>query len=118
MWRIHWFAERGTGRMVARGVLRVRIDPRAFVPIPPSPLDLIGSIAPTPLLIVHGCRDRYFTLEHLRALAAAAGKRARLWIEPEFGHAEAGLNPGLLDRIGSELRSLAGCGADMTMGLT
>ncbi|WP_243407849.1 alpha/beta hydrolase [Frankia canadensis] len=106
MRRIHWFAEHATGRMVARGVLRVRIDSGAFVPIPASPLDLIGSIAPTPLLIVHGCRDRYFTLDHPRALAAAAGEQARLWIEPEFGHAEAGLNPGLLDRIGAEIVSL------------
>jgi pimeloyl-ACP methyl ester carboxylesterase len=106
MRRIHWFAEHATGRMVARGALRVRIDPGAFVPIPPSPLEIIGAIAPTPLLIVHGCRDRYFTLEHPCALAAAAGRHARLWIEPEFGHAEAGLSPGLLDRIGAELVEL------------
>ncbi|MCK9924607.1 alpha/beta hydrolase [Frankia sp. AgPm24] len=107
MRRIHWFAESATGRMVARVGLRVRIDPGAFVPVPLSPLELIGAIAPTPLLIVHGGRDRYFTLEHPRALGAASGGHAQVWIEPEFGHAEAGLSPGLLDRIGSHLVELA-----------
>lgn len=108
MRRIHWFAESPTGRMVARAALRVRIDSGAFVPLPLSPLELVGAIAPTPLLIVHGCRDRYFTLAHPYALGVAAGGHAQVWIEPEFGHAEAGLSPGLLDRIGARLVDLAG----------
>nr|WP_220386577.1 alpha/beta hydrolase [Frankia sp. ArI3] len=110
MRRIHWLAEHATGRMVARGALRVRIDPRAFVPIPAAPVEIVGTIAPMPLLIVHGHRDRYFTLEHPRALAAAAGESAQMWLVPEFGHAEAGLSPGLLDRIGTSLASLATAG--------
>nr|WP_232291660.1 alpha/beta fold hydrolase [Frankia sp. QA3] len=111
MRRIHWLAEHPAGRMVARGALRVRIDPRAFVPIPASPVEIVGTIAPTPLLIVHGHRDRYFTLEHPRALAAAAGETAQMWLVPEFGHAEAGLSPGLLDRIGAHLANLVAAGA-------
>nr|WP_261555610.1 alpha/beta hydrolase [Frankia tisae] len=107
MRRIHWLAEHATGRMVARGALRVRIDPGAFVPIPASPVEVVRTIAPMPLLIVHGHRDRYFTLEHPRALAAAAGESAQMWLVPEFGHAEAGVCPGLLDRIGAHLASLA-----------
>ncbi|WP_308205727.1 alpha/beta fold hydrolase [Frankia sp. AiPs1] len=110
MRRIHWLAEHATGRMVARGALRVRIDARAFVPIPATPVEIVGTIAPMPLLIVHGHRDRYFTLEHPRALAAAAGDTAEMWLVPEFGHAEAGLSRGLLDRIGAHLASLATAG--------
>nr|WP_308301977.1 alpha/beta hydrolase [Frankia sp. AgKG'84/4] len=106
MRRIHWFAEHRTGRMVARAALRVRIDPRVFAPVPRSPLEMVGAITPTPLLIVHGQRDRYFTLEHPHALAAAAGPGARLWIEAGFGHAEAGCGPDLLDRLGAQLAEL------------
>lgn len=106
MRRIHWLAEHVTGRAVARAALHVRIDPHAFTPVPRSPVETIGAIAPTPVLIVHGCRDRYFTLEHPHALATASAGRAVLWIEPEFGHAESGLSPGLLDRIGAHLADL------------
>ncbi|CAO5176698.1 conserved hypothetical protein [Frankia sp. AiPs1] len=113
MRRIHWFTESPTGRMVARAALRVRIDPGAFVPVPPSPLEVVGALVPIPLLIVHGCRDRYFTLEHPRALAAATGGHAQVWIEPEFGHAEAGLSPGLLDRLGAHLVKLIASESDV-----
>lgn len=75
MRRIHRLAERPTGRMVARRLLRVRIGPHAFVPIPASPVKIVGSVAPTSPLIVHGCRDGYFTLRHPRALAAARTAR-------------------------------------------
>ena len=44
-------------------------------------------------------RDRYFPVEHARWLVDAARGRAELWLEPGFGHAEAGATPELLRRI-------------------
>lgn len=106
MRRVHWMAESATGRALTRRLKGTRIDPAAWRPVPPSPVELVGRIAPTPLLIVHGDRDGFFSLEHPRALAAAAGPHAGLWILEGFGHAEAAAPPELLDRIGSELRPL------------
>jgi fermentation-respiration switch protein FrsA (DUF1100 family) len=57
-------------------------------------------VAPAPLLVVHGDADRYFPLEHARALHdAAAPGAADLWVEPGFGHAEAAVSDDLLARI-------------------
>ncbi|MCK9899187.1 alpha/beta hydrolase [Frankia sp. Cpl3] len=106
MRRVHWFAETASGRVAARLALGVRIAAQAWPAVPPSPVEVIGRIAPTPLLIVHGDRDTYFTEEHPRALAAAAGPSAQLWLVPGFGHAEAGVVPGLVDRIGAHLPDL------------
>jgi pimeloyl-ACP methyl ester carboxylesterase len=110
MRRIHWMAETSTGRLVARLGFGVRIPapPWSLLPAerPAAPVDLIGQIAPTPTLIVHGELDGYFSVEHPRALAAAAGPSARLWLVPGFGHAEAGAIPGLVDRIGRYLPDL------------
>ncbi|MCK9925620.1 alpha/beta hydrolase [Frankia sp. Mgl5] len=106
MRRIHWFAETASGRAAARVALGVRIAAQPWPAVPPSPVELIGRIAPTPVLIVHGDRDSYFTLEHPRALAAAAGPTGQLWVVPGFGHAEAAATAGLLDRIGAHLPDL------------
>jgi pimeloyl-ACP methyl ester carboxylesterase len=109
MRRLHRLAETASGRAVARRVLKVRIDSAGWPRVPASPLEVVGAIAPTPLLIVHGDRDSYFTLDHPRALAEAAGEPSELWIVPGFGHAEAGVTPGLVARIGGHLpRLLAG----------
>ncbi|OHV41647.1 alpha/beta fold hydrolase [Pseudofrankia sp. EUN1h] len=105
--RILWMAETRAGRLVARTVFGVRISSRPWPTLaterPSAPVDLIGQAASVPVLIVHGDLDGYFTLDHPRALAAAAGPRARLWIVPGFGHAETGAVPGLVDRVGRYL---------------
>jgi pimeloyl-ACP methyl ester carboxylesterase len=106
MRRLHWMAETATGRVAARLVMKVRIAPDAWTTVPEPPVELIARIAPTPCLIVHGDRDSYFTLEHPRALAEAAGGAAELWLVPGYGHAEAAATPGLLDRIGRHLEDL------------
>lgn len=107
MRRVHRLVETRTGRVAARRLLGVRIDPAGWVVTPASPLELVAAIAPTPLLVVHGDRDHYFTLEHPRALAAAAGEPVELWEVPGFGHAEEGVTPELLDRLGAHLATLA-----------
>ena len=43
----------------------------------PGPLDVVGSIAPRPLLIVHGSDDAWVSAEQARRLAAAAGRPCR-----------------------------------------
>lgn len=104
MRRLHWVVTRPTGRLVSRMGLRTRIDPEEWDPVPPSPVESVPYIAPTPLLIVHGDRDTYFPLDHPRSLAAAAGEgNAELWIERGFGHAENVAEPALLGRIGDWL---------------
>jgi len=105
MRRLHWLVERRLGRQVSRHWLRTRLVD-AWDDEPESPVEVVGRIAPTPLLLVHGDRDSYFTLEHQHALISAAGEPAELWLVPGFAHAESGATPELLDRIGRHLRTL------------
>jgi pimeloyl-ACP methyl ester carboxylesterase len=110
MRRLEWLAATAGGRAVARRALKVRISPDGWPEIPAAPVEVVGDIAPTPLLVVHGDEDSYFTLDHPRALAAAAGRPSEVWIVPGFGHAEAGVTDVLVERIGRHLPDLLdGC---------
>jgi uncharacterized protein len=84
---------------VGSRAVRLRLGEPWLTP-PPSPLQVVSGIAPTPLLLVHGDRDTYFPLEHFRALAQAAGPSATAWVVPGFGHAESGATAPLVERIG------------------
>jgi pimeloyl-ACP methyl ester carboxylesterase len=110
MRRVHRMIETRLGRLVARRLLRVRIDPAGWAVPPLSPTEAVGRIA-VPLLIVHGEKDNYFGWEHARALAAAARPGAGVWLVPDLGHAEEAAArpdvPGFLDRLGSALTELA-----------
>ncbi len=106
MRRVHFVIERRIGRLLARRLLRTRIASQAWDPVPESPEEVVGAIAPTPLLLVHGDSDGFFPVDHATALAAAAGQPAELWIEPGFGHAEGAVSDALLDRIGRRVREL------------
>ncbi|MDX2646483.1 alpha/beta hydrolase [Streptomyces sp. NPDC001902] len=99
MRRVHWAITRPAGRLVSRGLLHTRIHDKDWDPVPVPPVEAVRSIAPTPLLIVHGDRDGYFPLDHPLSLADAAGDAAELWIEPGFGHAENAAAPALLHRV-------------------
>ncbi|MDX3214293.1 alpha/beta fold hydrolase [Streptomyces sp. ME02-6991-2B] len=99
MRRVHWAITRPVGRLVSRGLLRTRVHGKDWDPVPVPPVEAVRSIAPTPLLVVHGDRDGYFPLDHPLSLAEAAGGAAELWIEPGFGHAENAAPPDLLRRI-------------------
>jgi uncharacterized protein len=99
MRRVHWLLETTAGRRLAARLVRLRLDEPWLTP-PPSPLQVVSRIAPTPLLLVHGDRDEYFPLEHFRTLAQAAGPRATAWLVPGFGHAESGATAPLVERIG------------------
>ena len=99
MRRVHWVVERKTGRLVSKLVLRTRIRKGRWDPIPLPPADAAALITPTPLLIVHGDRDRYFPSDHADQLFAAAGEPKELWIEQGLGHAESAVSDELLDRM-------------------
>ncbi|AQS68898.1 alpha/beta hydrolase [Streptomyces pactum] len=108
MRRLHWLVMRPAGRVVGRYGLRTRIHHRDWDPVPLSPVEAAGRIAPTPLLVVHGDRDGYFPLDHPRMLAEAAGDHGELWLEPGMGHAEHASDEDLLRRIGDWAVSRAG----------
>jgi dienelactone hydrolase len=78
---------------------------------PPEAAALLG---PVPLLIVHGDVDRYFPLEHPRAIEEAAtssGVPTQMWLVSGFGHAETAISIETLDGIGRWAReSLVGGG--------
>jgi pimeloyl-ACP methyl ester carboxylesterase len=99
MRRVHWLLETTAGRRLGSRVVGLRLG-EPWLTVPPSPLEVVSAIAPTPLLLVHGDRDGYFPLEHFRALAQAAGPTATAWVVPGFGHAESGATAPLVERIG------------------
>jgi pimeloyl-ACP methyl ester carboxylesterase len=112
MRRLHHLVETRPGRLLARRLMNVRIDPRGWADVPQSPLESAARIS-VPLLIVHGERDHYFDWQHARALATAAGPDTGLWLVRGLGHAEEAAArpdvPGFLDQLGAALRDL-GCG--------
>lgn len=97
MRRVHWLLEHPLGPPVGR-LLGVRLG-TAWTAIPATPLEVINRIDPTPLLLVHGTADRYFSPSHALALRAASGGHAQLWIEDGMTHAESGSGPALIERI-------------------
>jgi uncharacterized protein len=95
---VHWMFESRTGRAATRVLRRTRVAAGGWVTVPEAPAEVVGGIAPRPLLIVHGDADHYFPLHHPDALAAGA-PHAEVWIEPAMGHAEVATSSDLLDRI-------------------
>ncbi|HEX6077948.1 MAG TPA: alpha/beta hydrolase [Micromonosporaceae bacterium] len=107
MRRVHWIVERPAGRLVSRLALGTRISSGRWDPVPEQPTVAVARISPTPLLIVHGDRDRYFPVGHAHALYEAARQPKELWIVPGFGHAESAADPTLVSRIAAWLRTAA-----------
>jgi len=85
-------------RLVTRLAYGTRVT-GDFTDVGPEPKAVVGSIAPTPLLVIHGERDPWFGPEHARTLAQSAGPSAEVWVLPEFGHAEEALDEELTARI-------------------
>ncbi len=88
------------GTPAGRGALRawgVRVPERWVAP--ESPEDVIGKIAPTPIVIVHGRDDALFSVDHAERLFSAANDPKRLLIGDRFGHAEDGLTPAFAARL-------------------
>jgi pimeloyl-ACP methyl ester carboxylesterase len=99
MRRVHLAVEHRLGRLVTRRVLKTRVSPAGWEPVPVPPAEAAARISPTPLLIVHGDQDPYFPPEHARQLYTAAREPKELWLLPGMGHAEAATSQELVDRI-------------------
>jgi pimeloyl-ACP methyl ester carboxylesterase len=84
------------GREALR-LLGVRLTDRWTAP--ESPEEVVGKIAPAPVVIVHGEDDRLFAVSHARRLYAAANEPKRLLLGEPFGHAEDGLTAAFAARI-------------------
>jgi uncharacterized protein len=102
---VHWLCETRTGRLACRLGRRTRLSPAGWVSVPESPVEVVGRIAPTPLLIVHGDADHYFPVRHVDVLAAAAPDAA-VWVEPGMGHAETATTAELMTRIAAWVRAV------------
>jgi len=74
---------------------RVGAVPEAITP----PIDLVAQIAPMPVAIVHGVRDRYVPVADAYALYDRLGEPRRLVVLRNFGHGEAGFDPEFADRL-------------------
>ena len=109
---VHWMFESRTGRIATRLLRRTRVSPLGWDVPPEAPAEVVGAIAPCPLLIVHGDADRYFPMHHADTLTAAAPE-AEVWIEPGMGHAEVATTTDLLDRIARWI--IAVCGEPSTV---
>jgi pimeloyl-ACP methyl ester carboxylesterase len=88
------------GTAAGRAALRawgVRLPETWDEPEPPEAV--IGKIAPTPVVIVHGKDDHLFSEEHAHRLFEAANDPRRLMLGEPFGHAEDGLTPSFARRL-------------------
>lgn len=103
---VHWAAETRLGRLATRLIMRTRLAD-GWAELPESPVEVVGRIAPRPLLIVHGDADHYFPIRHGEALAAAA-PGAEFWMEAGMGHAESATTAELLDRVDAWARAALG----------
>jgi pimeloyl-ACP methyl ester carboxylesterase len=66
-----------------------------------EPVELVGRIAPTPIVIVHGRDDHFFDEEQAWLLYRRAGEPKRLLLAPRFGHAEDGYSVQFARRVSS-----------------
>ncbi|WP_164479246.1 alpha/beta hydrolase [Nakamurella antarctica] len=96
MRRIQWLLEHPFGPLIGPR-LGIRLG-KPWVQVPLTPLELVGSIAPTPLLIVHGTSDHYFAADRARELHKAA-PASELWLIPGMGHAESGISAATITEI-------------------
>ena len=97
------------GRALAKRLMGTRIHLDWGEPA--TPAALVGKIAPTPLLIIHGADDHFFPSTEAEELFARAGEPKRLVIEPTFGHAEDGFTPAFAARLRDEISALVGARA-------
>jgi uncharacterized protein len=89
--RMMWFTTASTGRwMLQQWGVRVPSSWRWSE----DPAELVGRIAPTPLVLIHGRDDHYFDEEQAWLLYRRAGQPKRLLLASRFGHAEDGYGPG------------------------
>jgi pimeloyl-ACP methyl ester carboxylesterase len=105
--QIVWMGSTERGRRLARA-MGVRLG--ALDRLREMPEDVIGRIAPTPVIVVHGRDDHYFDEEEAWRLYRAARPPKRLMLATRFGHAEDGLTPTLAARLADRIDEALGRG--------
>jgi len=103
--RMAWLTGTARGRQLGR-LIGIRL-PDEWLRAE-SPEEVVGKIAPVPLLLIHGRDDHFFDEEEAWRLYRRAGEPKRLWLADRFGHAEDGFSPALAERIGRFLYSAWG----------
>jgi pimeloyl-ACP methyl ester carboxylesterase len=96
--RLTWLATTRLGRLSMRAA-GVRAAP-IIEPVE-DPVEVVGRIAPTPLVLIHGRDDHFFDEEQAWDLYRAAGQPKRLLLASRFGHAEDGFTPAFAERVAS-----------------
>lgn len=94
--RLTWLTSARLGRRALR-VAGVRAS-TAFDRVE-DPVDVVGKIAPIPLVLVHGRDDHFFDEEQAWALYRAANQPKRLLLASHFGHAEDGFTPAFAELV-------------------
>jgi pimeloyl-ACP methyl ester carboxylesterase len=102
--RMTWVFTSPMGRALARRLMGTRINLEWGNPEPPA--DVIGRIAPIPVLIVHGEDDHFFPASEAELLYARAGEPKRLLLIPQFGHAEDGFTPAFAEQLAGEVETM------------
>jgi fermentation-respiration switch protein FrsA (DUF1100 family) len=102
--RMTWLFTSSLGRAIAHRVMGTMINLEWGNPAPPA--DVIGSIAPIPILIIHGADDHFFPPAEAELLYARAGEPKRLLVLPKFGHAEDGFTPEFAEQLAGEVEAL------------
>ena len=102
--RMTWLFTSPMGRAIAHRVMGTRINLEWGNPEPPA--EVIGRIAPIPMLIVHGEDDHFFPPTHAELLYERAGEPKRLLLLPRFGHAEDGFTPEFVERLAGEVETM------------
>lgn len=103
--RIRRMTDTKRGRRLAR-LLGVRLSPTWSEP--EAPEAVVGRIAPTPLILVHGRDDHFFAEDEVWRLYRRAGNPKRLMLARRFGHAEDGLNPALAELLSRRILAALG----------
>jgi pimeloyl-ACP methyl ester carboxylesterase len=100
-----WLTATPLGRLLLRAT-GVRVVP-AWRRVE-APVEVVGRIAPTPVVIVHGRDDRFFDEEQAWMLYRAARPPKRLLLASRFGHAEDGYSRAFARRVAAVLERV-GC---------
>jgi alpha-beta hydrolase superfamily lysophospholipase len=95
--RMAWLTGTARGRRMAR-LAGIRLPPHWVRPEAPG--EVVGKIAPVPVLIVHGRDDHFFDEEEAWRLFREARHPKHLWLASRFGHAEDGFSPAFAERVG------------------
>ena len=80
--------------LVPLGWLSIRLGQRlaGFQAAQVRPIDYVQDIAPRPLLLIYGQRDRFIPAEQAQQLFRRAGEPKEIWLAPDSDHAVARLD--------------------------